>query len=191
VSEHLEILRMALALGPRIVEYVSETDTLDRRLGDSSNGVRRFNAEGVEHRGQHVNRMRVVGPDFVFGLDSLGPVHDERITDPAAIGLALPAPEGRVPRKGPAPRVVIERLGAAQLIDHSEVFVQRVRNIVEEFILIDRSVRATLRAGAIVGDKHDERVIPLAELFQKGEQATIVIIRMGQESGKNLHHPGV
>ena len=92
-------------------------------------------------------------------LDALRPVDDERVADAAAVGLALPAPEGRVAGVGPAPRVVVEVLRPAEVVDRRQVLLERVRHVVEELVLVDRAVRPALGAGAVVGDEHDQRVL--------------------------------
>src|SRR5262245_40540289 len=112
--------------------------------------------------------MAVLCADLALGLDALRPDDHERIRDAAAVGLALPAPERRVPCVRPAPRVVVEVLRSAEVVDRSEVLLEIVGDVVEELALVYRAVRATLRAGAVVGDDHDQRVLVFADLLEEG-----------------------
>jgi hypothetical protein len=116
---------------------------------------------------------------------------DERIADAAAIGLALPAAEGRVAREGPAPGIVIEGRRASELVDLLQVFLERVGDVVEELVLVDRSGRPAFRACAVVGDEHDQRVVPFADRLEEIEEPAIVMVGMGQETGEHLHHAGI
>ncbi len=168
-----------------------EAVTFDWRLRHTLDGVRWIDANQFEHRRHHVDRMRILRADLALRLDALRPVHDEGIADPPAIGLALPTAERRVARKRPAPRVVVERVRSAQVVDHREVLVQVVRHVVEELVLVHRAVRTTLRAGAVVGDEHDDRVVPLADALQELEQAAVVVVGVLQEAREHFHHSRV
>src|SRR5262249_7603580 len=108
VREHLEVLGVVLAGRASVVECVREAHALDGRLGHAANDGRRVDAERVEHGGYHVDRMGVLMPDLAFGLDPLGPVHQEGVGYAAAEGLAFPALERSVARVGPSPGVVVE-----------------------------------------------------------------------------------
>src|SRR6516225_10841248 len=98
-----------------VVESVRKAHALDRRLGHTANNRRRFDAERVKDSWHHVDRMRVLGSDLALSLNLVGPVHQERIGGPAAIGLAFPAPKWRVAGEGPPPRVVVEVFRPAKL----------------------------------------------------------------------------
>ena len=191
VAHHLEVLGDVPGRRLGVVEGMGEAQALDRRLGDAPDAGRRLDPQQLQHRRDHVDGVGVLRADFALGLDALGPVDDERVADAAAIGLALPAAEGRVARPGPAPRVVVEVLRPAEVIEGLQVIFQGLGHRVEEQVLVDRAGRAALGAGAVVGDEHDERVLPLADLFQECEQAAVVIIRVGEESREHLHHAGV
>ena len=117
------------------------------------------------------------------------PRDDERVAGAAAVGLALPAPERRVARPGPAPRVVVEGGGAADLVDPREALLERLLRVVEELRLVRRARRPALGARAVVGDDHDEGVVELAELAQEVEQTAQVMVGVGEEAGEHLHHP--
>ena len=74
-------------------------------------------SEQVEHGRHHVDDVRVLGAHLALGLDARRPGDDEGVAGAAAVGLALPAAERRVAGQRPAPRVVVEVLGAADLVD--------------------------------------------------------------------------
>ena len=59
------------------------------------------------------------------------------------------------------------------------------------FRSVDRSGGATLRAGAVVRDEHDEGVVELTDLLEEVEEAADVMVRVLEEAGIDLHHPRV
>ena len=117
MAEHLEVLGEMEARRAGISEAGGEGEALDRALGHAADRRGCLDAEGVEHGGHHVDRMAVLGAHLTAGGDPLGPAHDEGIAGAAPVGLALPAPEGGVAGVGPAPGVVVEVLGAADVVD--------------------------------------------------------------------------
>ena len=145
----------------------------------------------IEHGRNHVDGVGVLCANLAFGLDGVGPVHDEGIADAAAIGLAFPAAEGRVARPSPAPGIVIEVIGSTQFIDSSQVCFERVGHIVEKEIFVDRAGGSALRTGAIVRDHHNQRVLELVDLLEEVEQAADVVVCVLQEPGEDFHHAGV
>jgi hypothetical protein len=86
---------------------------------------------------------------------------------------------------------VDEVLGAADVVDGGQVLLQRLGDEVEELVLVDRAGGATLGAGPVVGEDHDQGVIELAELAQEVEQPADLVVGVLQEPGEHLHHPGV
>src|SRR5215470_5271486 len=91
--------------------------------GHAANDGRRVDAERVEHGGYHVDRMGVLMPDLAFGLDPLGPVHQEGVGYAAAEGLAFPALERSVARVGPSPGVVVEIFRPAEVVQRREILL--------------------------------------------------------------------
>ena len=153
--------------------------------------VGRLDAQQVQNRGHHVDDVRVLGADLAPGRDPARPGDDERIAGAATVGLPLPPAERRVPGPGPAPRVVVEVLGAADLVDQLEAFLQRLLGVVEELRLVGGPGGPALGTGAVVGDDHDQGVVQLAELAQELDQPPDLVIGVGQETGEDLHHPAV
>ena len=124
-------------------------------------------------------------------LDAVRPGDDERVADAAAVGLPLPAPERRVAGPRPAPRVVVEVLRAADLVDDLEAVLERLRGVVEELRLVGGAGRAALGARAVVGDHHDRsccRARPARS--RKSSSRPEVVVGVAQEAGEDLHHRG-
>ena len=113
------------------------------------------------------------------------------ITDPAAVGLTLPAAERRVARPGPTPGIMVEGGWVTKLVDVRQVRRQIFFDVIEEQVFVDRTGRSAFRAGAVVGDQHDQGVLKLAERFQEVKQATHMEIGVFHEAGEDLHHVGV
>ena len=117
MAEHLEVLRVVLAGGVRVLEGMREADAVHRCLGDAADGGWGLDVEQVEHGGHHVDDVGVLRPDLAARPHPGRPGHDERVARAAAVGLALPAAERCVAGPGPAPRVVVEVVRAADLVD--------------------------------------------------------------------------
>ncbi len=162
-----------------------------RRLRDAPDRRRRLEVEQVEHGRHHVDDVRVLRAHLALGLDARRPGDDERVAGAAAVGLALPAPERRVAGPGPAPRVVVEVLGAADLVDDLEALLERLLGVVEELRLVGRPGGAALGAGAVVGDHHDDGVVEQALGAQEVEQPPEVVVGVAEEAGEHLHHAAV
>ncbi len=150
----------------------------------------RLDAQGVQHRGDHVDRVAVLLADLALGPDALGPDHHERVGDSAAIGLALPAPERRVAGVCPAPGVVVVGLGAAEILERGQVLLHVVGNVVEKLRFVHRADRAALGARAIVGDHHDQGVLVLADVLEEADQLADVVVRVFEVAGEHLHEAG-
>jgi hypothetical protein len=80
---------------------------------------------------------------------------------------------------------------AAQLVDLGEVLLEALGHVVEEQHLVERSRDAALGRGAVVGDDHDDRVLELADLLERVQDAAEVMVGVGHEAGEDLHHPCV
>ena len=64
-------------------------------------------------------------------------------------------------------------------------------HLVEEQHLVEGAGDAALGRGAVVGDDHDQRVVELADLLERVEDAAEVVVGVRDEAGVDLHHPGV
>ena len=146
--------------------------------------------EQVEDGGDHVDDVRVLRAHLASCQPTGRPRDDERVGRSAAVGLALPAAERGVPGERPAPRVVVEVVGATDLVDRGEALLQRLLGVVEELRLVRRAGRAALGARAVVGDHHHDRVVELTDLLEEVEQPAEVVVGVAQEPGEHLHHAG-
>ena len=146
VAEHLEVLRVVVGLRLRVVEGVGEADAVHGRLADAPDRGRRLDPEQVEHGRDHVDDVRVLRADLALALDLLRPRDDERVAGTATVRLALPAPERCVAGPRPPPRVVVEVLRTADLVDQLQALLQRLLRVVEELRLVRRPGRAALCA---------------------------------------------
>lgn len=191
VAEHLEILGDVAVFRLPLVKGMSKAHALDGRLGDAADFRRRLDLQGVQYRRQQIDGVSVLRADFPFCLDTLWPMHDERIADTSAVGFPLPALERGVARPGPAPGVMIEILRAAQIVQRLEIGFQGLRHIVEELVFVDRAGGAALGAGAVVGDHHHQGVVQLAKAFDEIQQPANVMVGMLQKPGEDFHHAGV
>ncbi len=107
----------------------------------------------------------------------------------APVRLALPAAEGGVAGERPAPRVVVEVLGPADLVNDRQALLERLLRVVEELGLVGRPARPALGTGAVVADDHDDGVVEDALLAQEVEQPAEVVVGVAQEAREHLHHP--
>ena len=123
-------------------------------------------------------------------LDLCGPGDDHRIGRAALVArVALPHLERRVERPGPAGRIVVVGLRAAEVVDVLERLLDRVGQAVEDLVLVHRAVRAAFAGGAVVGDEHDQRVVELAALLEVVEHPPELVVGVAQEAGVDLRHP--
>src|SRR5207247_5857588 len=118
----------------------------------------------------------VLRADVALALDPLRPGDDERVAGAAAVGLPLPAAKRRVARPRPAPRVVVEMLRAADLVDQLQALLERLLRVVEELRLVRGPGRAALRGRTVVGDHHDQRVLEFTLLGEEREQPADLMV---------------
>ena len=142
---------------------------------------RRLDADAVEDRWRDVDRVVVLVANLAPGLDPLGPGDHARIAATAVELVALPHLERRVERHRPTIRVMVVGLRAPEFVDHREVRLDVIGNLVHELVLVERAVGTALAAGAVVGDQHDDRDLELLGLLQIREQAADLIVGVGEE----------
>ena len=150
----------------------------------------RDNAEDVQDGRNDVDRVVVLVADLAPSRGTGRPGDDAGIARPSVELVALPHLEGGVERHGPAGRIVVVGAGAAQLVDLGQILSQVVRDAVGELHFIDRAVRSAFAAGAVVGDQHDQGVVQFAALLEGVQQASDVVVGVGEETGVHLGHPG-
>ena len=82
---------------------------------------------------------------------------------------------------------MLVRVRSAQPVDELQVLFELVRVAVEELVLVDRSVRAALARGAVVGGEDDDRVIELSGAFQVVDDPADLGVGVFGESRVDLH----
>ena len=142
--------------------------------------------KGLVHGRHDVGAVGVLVADLALGLDAGRPVDDHRIGGAALPGVALEHLVGRVEREGPTDRVVVVGLGRAEDVEVLEVVLHLVRDAVHELVLVDRTVRAALTRGAVVGDEDDQRVVELATLLEVVDQPGDLVVGVAAEPGVHL-----
>ncbi len=126
-----------------------------------------------------------------LALMPFGQVNDEGIADTAAVGLALPAPEGGIASPGPAPGVMVEGIGSAQFVDLFQVLFQRFGDIVEEQVLIDEPVGPPSELAPLSESTMIRVFSNSSMLFKKSSRRPIWWSVCSKETGKDLHHAGI
>ena len=124
-----------------------------------------------------------------------GPVQDERHRVAAHVGVDLVEPERRVRRHRPAPRVVDEGLRSAGQVDAVavELRILEVLHVLrhEGAEVGRRAARLALARGAVVGQEHEDRVVGLAQLLERGVEAPDRLVDAVDHRREDLHVPGV
>ena len=148
----------------------------------------RLDAENVQDRGDEVDRVVVLLADLPARLRAGGPRDDAGVAGSAVVLVALPHLERRVEGHGPAGRVVVIGLRAAEVVDLGEVRGEVVGHAVGELHLVDRAVGAALAACAVVGYDHDQRVVELLGPLEVVEEAADVVVGVGEKACVHLGH---
>jgi hypothetical protein len=160
VAHHLVVLGLLAGRSIRL-ERVGHGHAGQRRLLGAVDDFRHLDPARLEDRRVDVDGVVELVSHLALGLDPLRPGDDERVADAALVDVALEHPIRRRERHCPTGRVVVVGLGAAQLVQHGQVVLDRVRVRIEELVLVDRAVRAALARGAVVGAVEDDRVLEL------------------------------
>ena len=144
----------------------------------------------------HVAEVRTQAPGIG---DALWPADDHGVARAAQVGADLLAPlERGVPRPRPCGAVVrVHDLGAP-LVHATEAFGQLElhlvgqRDAVLHRHLVERTRDGAFHAGAVVApDPDDHRVVELAELLDRVDHASDVVVGILREAGVDLHLTGV
>ena len=159
VAEHFEVLGPLAGGLVAATEGVGEAGPLDGLLGDAVDLGRGLHARHLEYGRRDVADMVELVADLAALPDPRRPVHDQRVADPAAVGVLLVALERGVAGHGPAQRVVVVEVGLADGVDVLEVLGQGVAHAVEVAQGVHRAEGRALLAGAIVRDQGDQGVL--------------------------------
>ena len=134
----------------------------------------------------------VLGAQFTPGLDALGPVDDQRVSDATVMNGLFKVFEGRIACHRPASVVVIVGLGCTPLVIAFHVFLHgRLGNAVEDQHLIVGAFQSSLAAGPVVGGDHDQCVVQCSRAIERRDDAADFVVHMLELSGKGLHLAGV
>ena len=189
--DHLVVLHALPRRSRRVVERVREAHAFERPLRDAVEELRRVEPERREDRRRDVDDVRVLAAHLAARRDALRPVHDQRVAHAALVQVALPAPQRRVARPRPAPRIVGERAHAAPVVEARQVLLDRRLDAVGELVLVERAVLAALRRRAVVGGQQDQRVVELAAAREEVDHPPDVVVGLLEEGRVDLHLPRV
>ena len=187
--EHGVVLR--LLGGRRVgcrVEGVLHRHAGDRCLLVAVDELRELQTACLEDGRHDVDGVVVLVAHLALGLDALGPVDHHRVAHAALVGVPLEHAERRREPERPSGRVVVVGLRSAEHVDHRQVLGEVVGPLVEELVLVDRSVRRSLGRGAVVGAVEDQRVLQLAGLLEVVDDAADLVIGVLGEPGIDLGH---
>ena len=123
-------------------------------------------------------------------LDARGPGDDHAVASGAEVGGNLLGPlERRVHRVGPTDRVVIECRRAAKFIHSSHDFFEILRNGVEKCHYVEQALWSAFGARAVISlDVNDQRVVELAQVRKRIDDATHLRVAIAQRGRIDLHH---
>ena len=126
-----------------------------------------------------------------LALMRCGPADDQRVARAAEVGRDLLGPlERRVAGHRPARRHVREGLRPAPLVDVLEHVRHRLVDAVEVRHLVEHADHAAFGAGAVVADDvDDQRVVELADVFDRLHHAADLVVGVLGEAGEHLHLP--
>ena len=191
--DHLEVLRLARARGPGIVERGPQAGAVDRLLVDAVDHVRGVDAHGVEHGGHQVDGVAELVSHHAGRRRRIaaGPVRDEGGPHTTQPRVALPQPQRRVARPCPTPGIVVVGPEAAEVVDVRQRVGQVVEAVVREAVLVQRPGGPALGAGAVVADQQHQRVVEKRGGPQEVEQSPDLCVGVRQVASEDLHHPGV
>ena len=191
ITEHLEVLGLVLVGRFGIVEGVQHADALDRVLLHAIHKQWLGKSRCFENRRRNVDHMVELRADLAFGFDPLRPMNDGSVPGPAKVRRDLLGPlVGRVHGVGPADRIVVVGLRAAELVEPLRQILGRLHGLqaIEVAHLVKAAVDRSLGRGAVVTDDvEDERVIKDVELLQRVENSAHMMIGVFHEAGIDLH----
>src|SRR6266576_394872 len=189
VSEHLEILRLALLLGVRVIETVHHTDTFDGFLLDAVDFSGLWNAGGFQDGWRDVNRVMELCANATLVLDASWPGHHDRVACPTKMRCHLFAPlEGRVHRPGPANRKVVVSGWASYVVNVCKQEGRILLHATKANELVEHSFEPTFDGSAVVADFPDyECIVGLARLVECVQHAPNLVVSLRSITGESFH----
>ena len=140
--------------------------------------------------GADVDHVVPLRAHLALGLDAVRPVHDERVARTAVVRGDLLGPlERRVAGVRPAGvEVVVGVLAAESLVEARELVLDLVRQTVEHDHLVEGAGQAALGAAAVVApDVEEQRVVELAQLLERVDDAADLVVGVRGEAREDLH----
>ncbi len=116
-------------------------------------------------------------------------MHDEWIPGSAEVRVLLAQLERRVPREGPADRIVVVRAGEAEVVDLREDGLRVFADRRDEAHLVVKTIERSLAGRAVVSDEdEDERVLERLRLLEERHQAPYLRVGVLEEARVDLGH---
>ena len=165
---------------------------VDGELGHAPQHVGGVDVEEVEQGREQVDGVGVLVTQTARIGDAGRPGDEERVAHAALERVALPPLERRVAGQRPTPRVVPAGAEPTEVVDVGQLVVDVVGLVTDVVAqLVPRAVRSALGRAPVVGDHDDHRVVGVGAALDLVEHPADVMVGVGQESGEDLHHPGV
>jgi hypothetical protein len=159
-----------------ILEARRKARALDQHLFHAVDLRRRFDPGQIQKRRRQIAGMGELVTEVPATADALRPADDQRIANAAAVGILFVAAKGRIGRHGPTQREIRVCPGSADFIDTREFLGERFVSEVARAVGVYKTERATLLAGAIVGDDDGERIVERPCLLKEIDEAGQVLI---------------
>ena len=184
---------------PASVSVDANERAVHRLLLDPVDRLGQRDPRDVEDRRRHVDHVGELRAQPAGVVDPLRPVHDQRVAGPTEVRADLLAPLERGVAR-PRPRRGVVRVHdrgtplvqAAVALGELQLHLVGQRDAVLHRQLVERAGDRALHAGAVVApDPQDERVVELAQLLDRVDHATDVVVGVLREAGVDLHLAGV
>ena len=189
VTQHLEDLAGLARRRIGCAEGVGHAGAVHRHLGHAPvHGRRRYGQQFVQ-RGRDVDDVVVLRAYLTAGRNALGPMHDERGANAAAMVAALVPLQGCVRDLCPAGGVVVESVVTANVVDVGAGVGGSLFFIDQVAAGVDSACRTALGAGAVVRDQHHQRVVQLPHARQEVKDTADFCVGVGHEGGIGFLQP--
>ncbi len=176
----------------RGIEGVGHADAFHGFLRYAVEHGWRCHAHRLQNRWRDIDHVVELSADASFVLDPRRPRDDQPVTRAAEVRSDLLRPlKRRVHRMRPADGIVVERRRRAQFVHAFEDCAEIFGDSVEEGHLVEQAIKSAFGAGTVVPlDVDDQRIVQLAEIFNRVEDAAHLVVGIGQRRGVDLHHAG-
>src|ERR1700722_7201238 len=118
-----------------------------------------------------------------------GPWHDARVGHSPPVPLALPAFERRVAGHRPTPRIVVVSERSSDLVQVLVHLFEAGGIQVGKTHVVDRTLCPTFGTRPVVRHQQDDRVVEVAYVLEKIDDALYLRVGVRQKSGKAFHEP--